>query len=722
MTDSTPTIPDPESDPLSTDDVVKKIIESRRDAFNQHRRSHMLTIRANVAYLCGHQNIQVVNNQIIPLPDIYRTPVVCNLILPAVINDISVGTKVPPVFDVVPAGTDEDDRTTAKACQKILPYLLRINQYTLHRESVILWYDIDGVGWRKTYWDSQASVIGINPPEGTEGFDPNLPAGAPIYQGEVVVEPVPNTELIYDWRQKTLNKLDWIIHAKQVTVGYIRQNYGDEFVDDIDQERIKGKTDGTDEFEVEIRGDFARLAETIAPPTAKPDESKLLDDDKTVMRYEYWHKPTASMPTGAYAVLVGDKIAENQPYPIEQYPHSELPITPADPVPLTGITVGSISRISQARPLNREYNELRSSIRDNIDAMGNSVFFAQRGSKLNYKKLSNCAANIIEYDGPGKPTREMGVPIPGSTFAYMAEVKRGIDEIFSFHDPSKGIMPVGGPKSGRGLEVLQMADLSGLGPMTTALEISDQKVVYQMLSLAVANYKERLVSIVGEDCKWTLSKINEAELKGKVNVIVKRNSSLPINKTLEAQKAFEVWSSGLLGDPTDPTVRLHTIKQMELGNIDNILQSNAKQVNFARREFINAEQMTLQMPPIPQEATPDQIEQHFLANIYVPPPNSFDDHAVHISEHTEHLLDNYWKYLSTQAPQMQVLLSAMGAHIEMHKQIMSQAQQQQMQAQMLAEAFTKANTPEQILLKQTAALQSAKAQMVAARKRTNVSK
>jgi hypothetical protein len=692
------------------DKAVKEIIKHRVEAFNQHRRSRMLNIRANVAYLCGHQNIQVINNKILPIPEtsVQCTPVVCNLILPAVINDISVGTKVPPVFDVVPAGTDEDDRTTAKTCQKVLPYLLRINNYTLHRESVILWYDIDGVGWRKVYWDGKASVVGINPPEGTKGFNPNLPAGAPIYQGEVVVEPVPNPELVFDWRRKSLDKLDWIIHAKQVTISYVRQEYGDEFVDGIDQEQIKEKTDGTDEFEVEIRGEFARLAESIAPAQAKPEESKLLEDDKVTIRYEYWHKPTASMPTGAYAVLIGDKIAENKPYPIKQYLHGELPFIHADPVPLSGITIGSVSRISQARPLNREYNELRSTIRDNISAMGNSVFMAPRESKLDFKKIANVAANIIEYDGPFKPAREPGVPIPGALFPYMAEVKRGIDEIFSFHDPTKGMMPVGGPKSGRGLEVLQMADLAGLGPMTTALELSDQKVVYQMLTLAVANYREKLISIVGEDCKWVLERINQNELKGKINVIVKRNSSLPINKTFEAQKAFEIWASGLLGDPTDPNVRLYTIKQMDLGNIDNILQTNAKQVNFARREFLNAEQMTLRMPPIPPDLSTKQIEQHLLNNIYVPPPNSFDDHFVHVFEHTEHLLDNYWKYLATDAPQMRILLSAMIAHIEAHKQIISQIQQRQIQQQTLAQAYVRGATEGQILLKQAAQFEKAK--------------
>jgi len=56
-------------------------------------------------------------------------------------------------------------------------------------------------------------------------------------------------------------------------------------------------------------------------------------------------------------------------------------------------------------------------------------------------------------------------------------------------------------------------------------------------------------------------------------------------------------------------------------------------------------------------------------------------------------------------------MQAMVGHATVHEQMLSQAQQSAMQAQMMAAAFEKGNTQEQILLKQVAALQSAKAQM-----------
>ena len=81
------------------------IIEKRVKTFNEWRRSRMIQIKANIAYLCGKQNIIVSGGTIAPAPKEYETEVVCNLILPAVVNDIATAGKVPANYDVVPAGT-----------------------------------------------------------------------------------------------------------------------------------------------------------------------------------------------------------------------------------------------------------------------------------------------------------------------------------------------------------------------------------------------------------------------------------------------------------------------------------------------------------------------------------------------------------------------------------------------------------------------------------------
>jgi hypothetical protein len=634
------------------DAAMKDLIQKRVESFNPFRKSRLVEWKANIAYLCGHQNIHVQGGEIHELPKSHQTRVVANKILPAVVNDIAVASKVPSAFDVVPAGTDEDDKAAAKLGDKILQYNQRINRFNEQRKGLVLWYDIAGMACRKIWWNPFYRVVGYNPQDPEDpNFNPELQPGQPIFQGEVETAVVPMTELIFDWRAKTTD-FEWIIHHKTVTKGWARALYGDK-VDRINRKELYDRP-SRNSFDAEVLGELDKIAAEITGLLVEPNKGQMIDDDKLVNWYEFWHKPTRTMPRGAYAVLLGDVLIVNMPYPDAIYPHRELPFVFYDPLALDGISVGSVSRISQARPLQREYNMCRSLILDNVDAMGNGVLFVSRAANIAVEKLDNVPGNIVFHDGPYKPIREAGNQIPGSFFAYLGEVEKSINEIFAFHEPSRGMMPRGGPKSAIGLQVLQEADLQQLSPIVRAFNASDERAAYQIVSLALANYGERLIQIVGRDNEWVLERVNTHEITGKVNVIVRQTSSMPLSKALERQEKFALWQSGLLGMPGDPAIRRKVLKSMDLGGMEDILRDNAKDVNFAQREFIVAEKAAQQAVDATQ--------------VYVPAINSFDDDLTHIAEHSDWLKGNYWQYMGTGDERFVVMLQAMNDHINQHYQ------------------------------------------------------
>lgn len=683
------------------DQAMADIIKAKKDSFGKNRSGFILEVKCNIAYLCGHQNIHIMGERIDRLPKRFSTEVVANRILPAVTNDIAIASKNNPVYDIVPTSTDEDDKATAEAAQKLIPYIQRINGSDLGRKGTVMWYDLSGVGWRKVRWEHQHKVSGWNPiDEEDPSFNPQMAPGAPLFEGELIVEVVPPTELIYDTRCKDLKKLKWIIHTKMISVAEARARFGEEFVQTINPSEVYVKPSNHGNFELQIMDDFGIITNYLAG-TTHSEKSSLLPDDRMVPYDEFWHVPCAEMPLGSYAVKVGDRMAVNEPYPVETYPHREIPFIACAPMAIEGILGTAPSRVSQARPLQREYNQLRSIILDNIDAMGNSVFMASRESNISYKKLDNCAANIVEYDGIYKPSREQGVQVPGTFFAYMEEVKQSIDEVFTFYASGRGQVAPGGPDSGHGIQLLQEAAMTQFGPIITELDQSDERVVYQALVVGMANYGDRLLPVVGSDKSWTVERINFAELNGKISVMVRSGSSLPLSKALEAEKAFAVWQSGLLGDPMSPMIRNFTLRQMDVGNIENVLRANDKHVNFARKEFSAAERMALEIPPMDPETLLANAEEL----LYMPPVNEFDDHSVHIQEHTNDYLDKHWKYVQSGNPALEVLDQAMRMHIQMHKQTIADEQNASMSSQMNAEAFTKGNTENQILLKQAAQMQ-----------------
>jgi len=693
MTDET----NQEKEQKDINKLMLDLLKNRVKAFNPYRKTRLLSIKANASYLCGQQNVQIIGGMLKPIPSKFpeHTKVIANKILPAVINDIAVATKTSPTFDIIPAGTDEDDKATTKACQKIFPYIQRMNDPHLHRKGVVLWYDIDGVGWRKVYWNPYHKIIGENPLPNEEGHNPELKPLEPLYQGEVIIELVPNNELIWDYRIKDLSKLPWIIHHKTVTLGEIRRRFGKDIANQIPSSLLhEGNNQNQDgSFEVQVMGELAAFS-SIYTSTGDRTEN-LSDNDKLVNYYEFWHIMDQNMPQGAYAVALGDidsenaVLAANQPYPKEQYPHQELPFIPAAPLSIDGILSTAPPRISQARPLQREYNYLRSHILDRVDATGNSVIVVGRDANVNFKKMTNCNANIIEVDGPyakGAIDRQMGIPIEASVFAHLETIRNDIDELFAFHEPSKGKMPAGGPKSAIGLQVLKEGDDTQLSPMVIGLDRVDEKIVYQALTLALANYEDRLIEVVGKDNQWTLEKINIKELTGKINVIVRTGSSLPLNKTIEAEKTIFAWQSGLLGNPQDPNIRQRVLKALDLGGFDQILQDNAKQINFSQKEFLNAEKLLRQMPPVAEGAitlnpktskmdfADEYTESLILQYLYLPPVNDgIDDHHIHIQEHTNYLVDKWFEYMTGGIP-FQALAWSMRNHIQMHQAILMQQQ------------------------------------------------
>lgn len=690
---------------------IAKIIQGRIDSFNLHRRSLMIETKANISYLVGEQKIELVGDNIVPSMKERTIDCTINVLLPAVQKDIAVATSRPPAFDIVPAGSDDDDKATAIVARKGYKHIMRMNGEDLKRGDTVLWYDLSGVGWRKTIWNPNAKVIGINPPEKDElgqvmpQHVEGMEVGSALMEGEIEIIAVPTSQLIYDFRSDDLTKLFWIIHAKRVSSSWVLNTFGQEIHDKLSAQFSQDGNSREKEFETNIMNRFTDIYQThndgsqrmVTPKQFNSNNIKL-DSDRFIDYYEYWAKPTKENPTGTYAIMLGTQLVYHMPYPIESYPHGELPFTPAAPIKIDGATSAAICRVSQTRPLQRKLNRLGAQIDENIDVVGNAVIFTPRGAKLRHKTMDNGAGNFIEYDGPmNKPHREPGVPMNSQVFNYFGMIKNAIDEIFAFHGAMKG-QPPKNIDSGQGIQALQSSDIEHLGPIVAGFERADQTVLFQALTLMAANYEQgRMINVVGSDYEWTLHEWDPKQMQGKFNVIVKHRSSMPIDRDAEAKLAFDLWGSGLLGDPQDPSLRVWVMNQMHFGNKDVILQKHSKQLNFAKMEF-SAAVANLKSLNVPEGVSKEQLAELLQQYTFVPSINPFDDHMIHVQCHNEYMIDKYWDFKKSGNPLYIELLNNMGNHITEHQQIIIQKQEAQYQKQLLAQMLLKKATPQQILL------------------------
>ncbi len=672
------------------DQNAKKIIDSKVESFNPFRRTRAPEININISYLMGRQYIGTndTSGQLVPLK-VPMHAVTADKIGPAVQNDVALATKRPAKFDVVPAGTDEEDKATAIAGQKVADYLRRINDFDHQRERLVVWYDIANVAWRKIIWDAKHKIIGLNPEVEEEGHIPEIPAGAPVYQGEVISDVVPSNEVIWDWRIP-FNKLLWIIHARTMTLGELKNIHGADLIGKIPASELFIQNSNLNQFEIQILGEFNTQ---FGAGTIKPDIAKIADDDKLVNVFEFWHKRSDTMPEGMFAFMAGGVVLVNEPYPIETYPHGELPLIPYAPLSFDKNIVGTASRISKARPLQRELNMIRTLIVENTVMLGSGLVMIPREAKVNFKRIDNGPGVYWEYEGRWKPERQQGVSVSNGLFTHLIVIQDDINEVFAFHSASKGKQPKGGPRSGIGLALLQEKDLTQNAPIIREFEKKDEMAMNQMLVLAFANYNERILPIVGSDNDWTQFRFNPKEMKGKVNVVVESGSSLPLTKAVQIDTTLQMLQFGLL-NPGDPEERRKIFQVLDIGGIEHILKDSIKDINYAKKEFLVAEDSYLKAngPQIIQQLITEldlktdgkseaefnkameQIEAIVARIAFVPPVQIFDRHDIHIIEHRKFLVDNYFKYTGSADPGLRILAGFMQQHYAQHNEIFQEQQ------------------------------------------------
>ncbi len=631
------------------------IIKTKVKSFNPFRKRNVPEWTINMSYLTGNQHIQIAGGHLQRIPNLPGHTVTANKLGPAVQNDIALGTKNRTKFDIMPAGTDTDDKATAIAGQQVLDYLRRKTDFDKQREQLITWYDIANVSWRKVTWNPKSEITGINPAPPDENHNPELPVGL-IWQGDVQSEVVPTNELIWDWRVP-LDKQKWIIHARPMTLGEIINIYGVEKASKIPASSLFIRDANKNEFEIKIFNEFmSEFSGSTSATTVTPDEGEVNDKDKLIDVYEFWHIRDDTVPEGMFAVMAGlddGVMLENKPYPIETYPHGELVFTPYAPLNAHKNVIGTSSRVTQARPLQREYNTLRTQILENTESLGNGLWMAPREAKLDFRRIDNGVAVIVEYDGRFKPSREPGISVSGGLFAHLELIKDDINEVFAFHSASKGKQPKGGPRSGVGLALLQEKDVTQNAPIIREFEKKDEIAVYQMLSVAFANYGDRLLPIIGDDNSWTMFRINTKDMNGKINVVAQSGSSLPFSKAVQIDTTFQLLQLGLI-NTQDPAILRKVLGVMDVGGLEDILRPQAKHTNYAKKEFLLAEQAYI------QSGGPEKIQQivgslkgkqalevaveAVKQIVFVPQVQLFDRHDIHVIEHGEHLVDNHEKY------------------------------------------------------------------------------
>lgn len=533
----------------------------------------------NMAFFYGRQNVQWISSATsvsgyklyTPPAPPWRVRLVINKVRSIIRTELAKVTSQKPMFTVVPATSEEEDYIAAKAAEQIFKSLYQTKKLQRVIKQAEWWTLVCGVGFIKCFWDRDALDELNNA------------------QGDIQYEAItPFHILVPDLREQDIEQQPYIIHAQTKTVDWVKARY---------HRTISGK---------KIEPNTTSSSEIIEDAFLNMIGAKSNINDE-VLVLEVWIKPGGhpDFPRGGLITVVGDQIAqvwgavEDQSYP---YSHGKYPFAKLEHIPSGKFY--STSVIEDVIPIQREYNRTRSQIVESKNRMTRPQLLAQEGS-VDAKKITSEPGQVITYKPGYQPPTPLPLQnLPAYVFQSLELLQTDLDDISSQHEITRGQTP---PQvtAATAISYLQEQDDSKLSHTIETLEDGVEKIGKLTLSY-VSDYwtTERLVTVMGRDGAFEAERYKGADLKGYNDVRVEAGSALATSKAAKQAFIMDLMKNQLI--PADKGLEI-----LDLAGIDRLYEDLQMDIRQAQRE---------------------NLRMADGANV---PPNTWDNHGIHIDRHNQ---------------------------------------------------------------------------------------
>lgn len=569
----------------------------------------------NMNFLCGNQYCDVNSSGEIFEEDkqyYWQTRRVFNHIAPTVDIRCSKLGRIRPSLTVRAASEEEQDLHSAALASAILASVCEGADLDGIISDATIWSETCGTAFYKVIWDGFAgSAVGA-----TED-------GKKLRQGDVKIVAVSPFEIYpYSLSEEKLCAQPAIIHAKATPVQDIYAAYG---------VNLAGRD--IDEFS---------LAPYSAASHAKKDAPELKavrhGYELVIERYE---KPTEQRPDGRLTVVAGGKLLYDGalPYINGENGERDYPFIKQTSIQLAGSFFGA-SVIDRMIPLQRAYNAVKNRKHEFLNRISMGTVAVEDGS-VDVDELCEdglTPGKVIVYRQGGKPPEMLTLGTIPNGFAE--EEKNLLDEFSKV--------------SGAG-ELTQNADRFAGVTSATGLQLiieqDEEKLEnsYQQIKRAVKNigkhilrlYRQfasdlRLLKFAGENNVLNLYYFKGSDISSD-DVVLEADSEANLTPAQRRTVIYEMLDRGLFADESGNLNTGTKNKILELLGYKGI--SGERDLGALNRSRAGEENLKLKS-----------------GNAEV---KEYDDHAVHITEHTAFLLT---ENLSKETE------SRICAHIDMHKQ------------------------------------------------------
>ena len=502
-----------------------------------------------------------------------------NHIAPIIDSRVAKLTKMKPIMSVKAAGAEESDVKNAK----LATALVNSSYQRLSLGDVISkttgWSESCGTGFYFIGWNPDAGKL-LGEVDGKK-----------VFEGDVVVESVSPFEIYPDSLcYENIESCESIIRARAMKTADVERLYG-----------------------ITVAGEDVKVFGVDKAATGK---SIVHDSVLVVEKYE---RPTADFPDGRLIVACEKTILYmgELPYINGVEGRRGFPFVKQNSIDKAGCFFG-MSMVERLIPVQKAYNAVKNRKQEFLNRLTMGVVAVEDGSvdtdELAEEGLS--PGKIIVYRQGANPPALMG------TGTMPTDLNREEDRLLNEFILLSGVSEfsrstdVAAGTSGVALQLLIEQEDARLNAVTENVRSAIRETAKQMIRL----FKQfatstRLLRTAGEQGKVELYYFNSSDL-GSDDVVFDTENELSYTPAQKKSAVYELIDAGLLTDDTGKLSERTKAKLLEIlgfGSIDNTLDIESLHINKADEENLS----------------------EFKKPIGV---DEYDDHELHIAEHTRFLL------------------------------------------------------------------------------------
>lgn len=567
------------------DKFYEELVEEVKADFvrrQNERRSTERRWELNLQFLAGNQYCEITPRGEVEEEEKYyywQDRGVYNHIAPIIDSRIARLTRVRPVMSVRASGAEESDVKNAKLATALLNSAYQRLSLGEKIAKATGWSEACGSAFYYVGWNGEGGKL-LGETDGKR-----------VYEGDVFVEVVSPFEIFPDSLcAEGIEGLDSLIRARAMRVKDVEKNYGVSFTgEDVDV--------------------FA-LQKGVSVKTVMHDSILVIE------RYE---KPCEEFPNGRLVVVAGDKLLYIGELPFVNGVEGRrvIPFIRQNSIDEAGCFFGS-SMVERLIPVQRAYNAVKNRKQEFLNRLTMGVVAVEDGSvdtdELAEEGLS--PGKIIVYRQGSTPPTLM------PTGSVPTDLSREEDRLLNEFILLSGVSEfsrstdVGIGTSGVALQLLMEQEDSRL----TAVGENVREAVKETAKQIIRLFKQfsactRLLKAAGDKGKVELYYFNSSDL-GSDDVVFDTENELSFTPAQKKSAVYELIAAGILNDDSGKMSERTKAKVLEIlgfGSIDNTLDIENLHVNKAEEENISG---------FKNEVEPDE----------------YDDHDLHIKEHTRFLL------------------------------------------------------------------------------------